>query len=254
MKHVLRLLLLISGILILSANPVSAQFEGDIRFEISNPLSSATEVRNLSVAFSEGGIFINSDLSMNLMAGLRAQGVLVRHALNDFIILTDDNEGLKVEKNELDNLIMLVNRMQGKNSNARPEPFPWEEKVRESGRTQTIQGYEAVEFILDGKEEENEKISVWLTDQIRVRWGVLQEAWHTAGASRFENEVPIEMVMNNSSFPLLIEVSRDENVIYRAEAVSVESPLRNNRNITELPPHIKVIGFTDLMMNIFRQQ
>lgn len=253
MIQMLRLLLLLSGILMLSANPVSAQFEGDIRFEISNPLSSGNEVRNMSIAFSDAGIFINSDLSMNLMAGLRAQGVLVRHDLNDFIILTDDNEGLKVEKDELDSMIMLVNRMQGKNPNARPEPFPWEEKVRESGRTRTIQGYEAVEFILDGDEEKNEKVSVWLTDQIRVRWGVLQDAWHTAGASQFENEVPIEMVMNNSSFPLLIEVIRDENVIYRAEAVHVESPLRN-RKITELPPHIKVIGFTDLMMNIFRQQ
>src|SRR5690625_5185060 len=245
--------LLLAGILMVSDSSASAPVAGALRFELSTPLSAGDEVRNLQIAFSDAGICINCDLSMNLMAGLRAQGVLVRHELNDFIILTDDNEGLKVEKDELDSMIMLVNRMQGKSPNARPEPFPWEEKVRESGRTRTIQGYKAVEFILDGDEEKNEKVSVWLTDQIRVRWGVLQDAWHTAGASQFENEVPIEMVINNSSFPLLIEVIRDENVIYRAEAVHVESPLRN-RKITELPPHVKVIGFTDLMMNIFRQQ
>src|SRR5690625_3140742 len=176
MIQMLRLLLLLSGILMLSANPVSAQFEGDIRFEISNPLSSGNEVRNMSIAFSDAGIFINSDLSMNLMAGLRAQGVLVRHELNDFIILTDDNEGLKVEKDELDSMIMLVNRMQGKNPNARPEPFPWEEKVKESGRRRTIQGYKAFNFLLEGEEETNERASVCLTDQFRFSWGFLKDA------------------------------------------------------------------------------
>src|SRR5690625_6313673 len=109
MIQMLRLLLLLSGILMLSANPVSAQFEGDIRFEISNPLSSGNEVRNRSIAFSDAGIFINSDLSLNLMEGLRAQGVLVRHGLNDFIILMEDNEGLKREKDEVDNIIIIVN-------------------------------------------------------------------------------------------------------------------------------------------------
>src|SRR5690625_6263486 len=119
-------------------------------------------------------------------------------------------------------------------------------------RTMTIQGYKAVEFILDGDEEKNERVSVWLTDQIRVRWGVLQDAWHTAGASQFENEVPIEMVINNSSFPLLIEVICYENVIYSAEAVHVESTLRY-RKITELPPHVMVFGFTDLLIIIISQ-
>lgn len=246
-----RLLLLIPVIFLFGINNVYAQFEGEVRFEISNPASASDEVRNMSAAFSEKGISVNSDLSMNVMAGLRAQGVLVRNDMNDFIVLTDDNEGLKVEKNELDNLIMLLNRMQGKDPNARPEPFQWEEKVTETGRTQTIQGYEVVEFVLDGNE--GEKISVWLTDQIKVRWGVLQEAWNTVGASQFENEVPIEMVMNNNSFPLLIEVARNDHTIYRAEAVRVETPLRN-RNITEVPAHIQLIGFTDLMMNMFRQQ
>lgn len=250
-QKVSRLLILISALLLFGINTVSAQFNGEIHFEISNPVSPEDRFRNMSVAFSDKGILINSDLSLNVMAGLRAKGVLVRNDLNDFIILTDDDQGLRVEKDELDNLIMLVNRMQGKDPNASPEPFPWEERVTESGRTHTIQGYEVIEFVLDG--EEDEKISVWLTDQIKVRWGVLQEAWYTVGASQFENEVPLEMVMNNNSFPLLIEVNRNDHVIYRAEAVQVETPIRG-RDITAVPAHIQLIGFTDLMMNIFRQQ
>jgi len=59
--------------------------------------------------------------------------------------------------------------------------------------------------------------------------------------------------MNNTSFPLLVEVHEENEIVMRAEAMSV-----NNRNFdrskTEIPSDLNVIGLTDLMMNFFRQQ
>lgn len=234
------------------ADVTSAQFEGEVAYDVYNPGSVAGEKANVLLAFSKDRIFVDSNISMNVMAGLRARGVLVRNELKDFVIITSDNEGLKVAKSELDNLVSMMNRVQGKAEVKHKEPFPWDERVRETGRTREMHGYSSHEFILTG-DKENEYVSVWLTDNIKVDWGLLLEAWYSTGAMQFENEIPIEMIMNSNSFPLLIEVIRDNNVVYRAESISVTSPL-SSADATRLPADIKLIGLTDLMMNFFRQQ
>jgi len=59
--------------------------------------------------------------------------------------------------------------------------------------------------------------------------------------------------MNSNSFPLLIEVFRDETVVMKAEALSVNRS-GFDRSKTSVPSDFKLLGLTDLMMNFFRQQ
>lgn len=231
---------------------IQAQFEGEVIYDVYNPGSQAGENVNVSVAFSKDRVFVDSNISMNVMAGLQARGVLVRNDRKDFVIITRENEGLQVAKTDLDNLVAMMNRMQGKPEKSQSRSFPWDEKVTETGRSQILHGYETYEFTLQG-DRENEYVSVWLTDKIKVDWGLLLEAWYSTGAMQFEEEIPVEMIMNSNSFPLLVEVYRDNNIVYKAESTSVETPLRNPSK-TSVPEGIKLIGLTDLMMNFFRQQ
>lgn len=231
---------------------VSAQFSGTVNYDVYNPSSSAGEVVNINMAFSENRIAVDSNISMNLMAGLRARGVYVRHDLNDFVVVTADDEGLMITKSELDNLVGMINQFQGRKPVADKKPFDWEKRVRETGESKEIHGYQSVEFELDG-DRENEVISVWLTDQIKVDWGLLLDAWSSVGASQFDQEIPIEILMNANSFPLLVEVKRAGRVVYRAETTSVRTPLDNLSQVN-VPESLKLLGLSDLMMNFFRQQ
>lgn len=231
---------------------VSAQFSGVVNYDIYNPASPGGEVVNVNMAFSENRIAMATNISMNLMAGLRARGVYVRHDLSDFVVVTGEDEGLKITKSELDNLVGMINQFQGRRPVTDQKPFDWDTRVRETGETKEIHGYRSIEFELDG-EREGEVISVWLTDQIKVDWGLLLDAWSSVGATQFNQEIPIEILMNANSFPLLVEVNRGGRVIYRAESTRVSSPLADLSRVN-VSPGLKLLGLSDLMMNFFRQQ
>lgn len=250
MKTFLSAILFVAALLF--AGTVQAQYEGEIQFMIQNPESGMGEQAGLQLVFNENRIFVDSNVSMNVMAGLRARGVLVRNDQQDFVVITTDHEGLQVAKSDLDALVNMMNRIQGTNNKPAPAPFDWENKVVETGKKRTIHGKTAHEFVLKGNND-GEFISVWLTDSIKVDWGLLLDAWYSTGTTRFDHEIPIEMVMNSNSFPLLVEAYRDNSVVFRAEAVSVRSQ-NFDRSKTEIPSDLKLLGLAELMMNFFRQQ
>ena len=229
-----------------------AQFEGQIDFLIHNYQEGNQEVTNLDLTFSKDRIYIGSNSTMDVMSGLSTNGILVRNDHQDFIFMTGHNEALKVAKSDIDGLVNLINRVQGKTIEGEKKTFNWDENVIETQNTKTIRGYLTREFVL--KSDENDGyVSVWLTDEIKVNWGLLNDVWHTTGSKQLGEEIPIELVMNRNSFPLLIEAFNDNNIIIRVESVSV-----NNRNFdrtkTELSSDYKLLGFADLMMNMFRQR
>ena len=205
----------------------------------------------MDMVFTKNRIFVDSNVSMNVMAGLQAQGVLVRHDLQDFVVITNQQEALTVAKSDLENLIILINRMKGREQVSANEPFPWEERLVQTGEQMDILGYNSHQFILKGNKE-GEYASVWLTEEIIVDWGLLSDAWYAIGAKQVDQEVPIEIVMNNQSFPLLIEAYENDQLVFKAESVSINET-SFDRSKTRLSPDLKVIGLTDLMMNMFRQ-
>lgn len=238
-------------LLSLSSIPVSAQFEGDISYKVYYPQQSETETLDVDMFITRERVLISSSSTMDVMAGLKTTGVLVRNDLQDFVLITEENEGIKVQKNELDNIVNLMNRMQGKDANAQRPVFRWDERVEETGNTREINGYETSEFVLKG-DNENEYVSVWLTEQIKVNWGLLLDAWYDAGAGQFDQDIPIEIVMNNNSFPLLVEAYKNGSAVMRATATSVETG-SIDRSKTELPSGMKLIGLSEIMMNMFMQ-
>lgn len=247
----LRLLSCCLFALLVFASPAFAQFEGEISFLVTNPNQQEDDSVQMDMTFTKNRIFVDSNVSMDVMAGLKASGVLVRHDKEDFVVITNEAEGLQVAKSDLESLIKLMNQMQGKQQNMSSTPYPWDERLVETGEERQIHGYNTQQFILKG-EQEGEYVSVWLTDEITVDWGLLSDAWYTIGSKQIDQEVPIEMVMNNRSFPLLVESYMNEQVIFKAESISVDEDTFD-RTKTSLSPGLKLIGLTDLMMNMFRQ-
>lgn len=247
----LRIISIFAFILTLCGGPVFAQFEGEIQFQVFNPDQQSKETVQMDMTFTKNRIFVDSNVSMNVMAGLQAQGVLVRHDREDFVVITSQQEGLQVVKSDLESLINLMNRMQGRETKGVGEPFPWKERLTETGEQKEIHGYNSHHFLLKG-DSSSDYVSVWLSDEIIVDWGLLMDAWYAIGAKQIDREIPIEIVMNDQSFPLLIEVYKNDQLTFKAEAVSVEKDLFD-RSKTRLSSNLKLIGLSDLMMNMFRQ-
>lgn len=236
---------------LLFTNSAFAQFEGEISFHVTNPTEVTDQPVQMDMTFTKNRIFVNSNVSMDVMAGLSANGVLVRHDKQDFVVITNQDEGLQVAKSDLESLINLMNQMQGKQQSVSSEPFPWQERLVETGEVRQIHGYNTQQFILKG-ERDGEYVSVWLTDEITVDWGLLSDAWYAIGSKQIDQEMPIEIVMNNQSFPLLVESFANDKVVFMAESISVDEDTFD-RTKTSLSPGLKLIGLTDLMMNMFRQ-
>jgi hypothetical protein len=237
--------------LMLPSQAVHAQFEGQINFSIQNPLESPNQATLLGMTFTRDRIFLETNNDMDVMTGLSAKGVLVRNDHQDFIFMTGDDEAVKIEKKDIDNLVNLLNRVAGRSTESEKAAFDWEKHVSETGNSRTIHGYTASEFVLH-QEDENRTVSIWLTDEIKVHWGLLDEAWNTTGRHQLEEEIPIELIMNRNSFPLLIEAFEDNQRVLVAKAESVSQQV--DRSKTEVASGIKLLGFGDLMMQMFRQR
>lgn len=235
-----------------TVQPALSQFEGQVEYIIFNHENSQPEMTNLNMTFTEDRIYIESSSSLDVMSGLRTNGILVRNDHQDFIFNTGVNEAVKIAKSDIDRLVDLLNKASGRSDNKPVTTFDWENRVIETGKTRRMHGFNVSEFMLKN-EEDNRSVSVWLTEEIKVNWGLLDEAWHTTGRKQMEKEVPVELIMNKNSFPLLIEGFEDGEMIFKAEVAAVNQSLFD-RSKTELSPDVKLLGFSDLMMNMFRQR
>lgn len=251
MKPILTTLFFSFILSLTSLNVAWAQFEGEILYNMVNPSVENGDTSSMQLMFTKDRIYLNASNDLNVMAGLSTSGILVRNDHQDFVLTMDNNEGLKIARSELESLTTMINRLQGR-SNVQQTPFPWDEKIVETDNIKDIHGYRVQQFILNGDKPED-YVSIWLTNQIRVNWGLLLEAWNSTGKRQFDNEIPIEVVMNRTSFPLLIEVYRENEIIFLAESISVNTG-QFDRSKVEISSNMKLLSFTDLMMNFFRQQ
>lgn len=234
------------------AKPVSAQFEGQVQYRILNVESGETQQTDLNMVFTSDRIFIGSSSSLDVMSGLSTNGILVRNDEQDFVFNTAEDEAFKIAKYDIDRLVELMNRVSGRAENEEKQSFDWDNRVEETGRTQQLHGYTVNEFVLR-EDSKDRHVSIWLTDEIKVHWGLLNDAWHTTGRKQLEEDLPVELIMNPNSFPLLIEGFNGNQKVFTAEALSIN---KNDfdRSLTELAPNVKLLGLSDLMMSMFRQR
>jgi hypothetical protein len=232
-------------------NRALAQFEGEINFLLED-MSPRGEVTTLDLVFTDSRISIESTSRLDIMPGLRTNSVLVRNDQSDFLFRTGESEAYQIAQSDIDALMNLINRVQSRDQTAAKKEFNWDQDVQETGNTRTIHGYETREFVLT-RSNGNEQISVWLTDAIKVNWGLLEETWYSTGARQIDEEIPVELVMNRNSFPLLIEVFQNGDMNYRAESTSVKTADFNIAK-TETSSDMQYLGLSDLMMNMIRQR
>ncbi len=244
MKH--RFIFILPVLMFLLPASLFAQFEGAISFRFVN-LDKPAEESRYELTASKNRLFLQSENQVQVMQMMNASGLLVRSDLDDFVLIDDENQALTLKNSDINRMISMFDGSEDKTSKS----FDWENRVTATGNRRTIQGYEAEEMLL--KSNDNETISIWLSEEIKLNWGILIDFWNTTGKSLTDEELPIELVMNNNSFPLLIEFKKNDQLKAKAEVYRIDRG-RFNRDKLEIPKNAEVIGLSDLMMNMFRNR
>lgn len=252
MKQLIKTLLLSLSLLLVLSLPAYSQFEGEIQFQGEDFTDPQSGQLGFTLTSAIDRILISSDHNVNVITGLNANGLLIRNDLQDFVFYTDTDQALKVSKDDLDGLMNMIDRFGGSAANGEPEPFDWESGVEETGNTKSHLGYTVHEFRLQG-ENARQFVSIWLTEDIKMRWGLMVDVWDRVGTKFSESELPIELIMNPNSFPLLVEVFDGGNLVFKIESTSVNTT-GFDRSAVELSDDKALLGLTELMMNMFRQR
>ncbi len=234
-----------------SAQVASAQFEGEVRFHAFEPDEPNSPTRTVQFFATPDRILLQSNFRYRAFPGLDADAFMVRNDRQDFVFLSGSEQAMQISKDEVQGLANLIGRMQGGNQ-GQSRSFDWDTRLEETGQTQQILGFRTEQFKVH-EENSDRYVSVWLTDEIQIRWGMLQDTWDQTLSSVIEIDMPIEVFMNRRSFPLQIDYYDGDRLITRVEARQVDRRAVNPERF-DIPEGARMIGIADLMMNMMRQR
>lgn len=227
-----------------------AQFEGLVLFngyDVDDPESTRSKMH---MTITPERILIMSDRQVNVMMGLNANGILVRNDQKDVVLMTGGSDAVRLQISDLDNFFNLLQRFQG--APAPRSNFDWDTNIEVTGRSRMLHGYQVEEIVMKNSEDDTH-ISVWLTDEIKVNWGLLIDTWNRFGHIISEDEVPIDLFVNRNSFPLLIEYYRGEKLRTIIETTTL-SQAKVAPSAVSVPANVTLLGISEIMMRMLRGQ
>ena len=116
--------------------------------------------------------------------------------------------------------------------------------------TRTIKGYKTYELLISSSEDD-EKMSVWLTPNIDINWGMLAEPWKNlpAEADKAVNRISRDAVFTGKNFPMLIEVTGKKGTEKVMEVNNINKS-SIAKAMVQIPTGVNLIGVTELMFKM----
>ncbi|MEX0724022.1 MAG: hypothetical protein WD053_09095 [Gracilimonas sp.] len=249
-------LLLSTLILVMSAfsTAVYAQFEGQISMNLYNQENGQTEVSELNLYATADRIMIKGEEDFDLMDQMSSDGVLIRNDRKDFVIMTGNNQALQVTKVEIEGLVDMMASWSGDSSGGSSSDKP-KTKYSFSDRTKEINGFEAAEMVVQDAENPEKHLSVWLTPDIDINWGMLGEKWNNmpADIDAEINGMTQEVIFKGKNFPMMIEAVDGDK---RTKIMEVNSVNRSSvaKAMVEVPSGVTLMSFKDFVFQMMMQQ
>ena len=231
--------------------PVSAQFEGKISYntyEVSEE-GSRDQQDSFTLFITPERILLQGEKKYDFMGSLKTEGVLARLDFQDFVFLTGDEQALKISKSDITSMMNMFDKGQSTSKVAEDAD---DISYERSGKTQTIQGYDCEEFIFRDQDNENEYMSIWMTKDIEVNWGMLAEPW-SGGADEIISNFPMGLIFKDKYFPVKAEGFENGNLVSSLEATEItESSIA--RAMVNVPSGVKVLSFQDYLFQKMSEQ
>ncbi|MBO6794178.1 MAG: hypothetical protein JJ895_09715 [Balneolaceae bacterium] len=223
---------------------VHAQFEGQISMSIySQDDGVLTEENVVNLYTTQERILIKGEDKINISDGMmEAEGILIRSDMRDFVIMMGEKEALRFTKEELEGMFSMMSMMSGgemddKKSDAN---YSYTNEVR------TIQGLQATELRVMGKNEKK-YLSVWLTNDLDIDWGMLSEPWKNVPSSLSGDVNQVTQEFKSRNFPLLIEVTENGETDKIFEVTKVRKS-RIAKDMVEMPAGLQLISLQEMIM------
>lgn len=224
-----------------------AQFEGQITINLYAKEKGVEKVNKLNMFVTSDRIFLKGEDEMNFDS-FNSGGILIRNDKKDFVVLMENNDALQVKKSEIEGLFKMFLSWGGESSQTDSENDNMSYVY--TGETREIRGYKTTELLISSSDNDG-KMSVWLTPNIDINWGMLSEPWKNlpADAEQAVNKISREAVFNGKNFPMLIEVSGKNGTEKIMEVNSINKS-SIAKAMVQIPAGVNLIGVTDLMFRM----
>ncbi|MCR9133304.1 MAG: DUF4412 domain-containing protein [bacterium] len=226
------------------SHTVHAQFEGQISMTIYNQENGdITEENVVNLYITQERILIKGEDKINISDGMmEASGILIRSDMRDFVIMMGEKEALRFTKEELEGMFSMINMMSGGEMDKSDSDmnYTYTNEVR------TIEGLQATELRVYGKEQKN-YLSIWLTNDLDIDWGMLSEPWKNVPGSMSGQVNQMTQEFKSRNFPLLIEVTEKGETSTIFEVTKVKKS-RIAKDMVEMPAGLQLVSLQEMIM------
>jgi len=219
-------------------------FEGSMTIKFIDG-SDSSENNDVQLFVRENRIRISGNAANAVnFAPISGESVLLRADERDILIFSDDKTAIQIKLQELETLLNMFS--QGQNQTAIPEA-PDNINIQKTGETRRIQGYNAEQLISSNPENPNEVTHIWVTDQIKIDWEKMFNAFGSlskqVGLDDFKNKYSWDLTKT----PLLIQTFRDNELKGSIEMVDIKSRKLSKAEI-DVPDGVELLTFFQMMM------
>lgn len=212
-------------------------------YEVDN--GEVTDANEINLYTTNNRILIKGENKINISDGMmEATGLLIRSDMQDFVIMTGENEALRFTKEELEGMFSMLSMFS--DDDEADVSIDSDTDFKYTNEVRTLQGMKATELQIYHKNKKGH-ISIWLTNELDIDWGMLTRPWTNvpAGMNKSVNKVTQEFQSRN--FPLLVEVF-EQDANYTIFEVTQVKKSRIARDMVELPPNIELLSLQTLIM------
>lgn len=243
--------LTIALVFTLLSSAAYAQFEGHITMSVYSEDDGKMENSTLNIYATQNRILVKGDDEVSVMGRVNAGGLLIRNDQKDFIILTDEKKALQTTKEGIESVVEM---MFGWMQDGTEDPDTPETEYSFSNREKTILGQNTTEMIIERKDEPGKHLSVWLTPNIDINWGILAEPWKGMPKSidKEINGMSQDVFFKGKNFPMLVEAVEGNERTKVMEVKNIDrSAVAKSR--VEVPTDVTLVSLQEYIFSLMME-
>ncbi len=170
---------------------------------------------------------------------------LIRHDHRDILLFGDDEQALKINREELQALVNMLDNLQEQLEEGQEHYEGL--RFNETGEQDQIEGYQATKWEVTGRE--GDSYHVWLTDEISVNWGLLAEDWMMQMAG--SENLPVQEWLQDGQTPLVVKHFEQDKLTSVMKIENI-NPGNVDQAKLETPENKEILTFQQIMMRRFQ--
>lgn len=240
-------------LLIAAPSLTYGQFEGKIVFNSYNIDENGSENDHdqFTLFITPQRILMQGNNQYDVTKSIQTEGILVRLDEEDFVLFTEGNKAMSISRQDIDSMMSMFEGNNNK-TNGNPE-IDTSVKYERPGKTRTINGYDCELFIFRDEDNENQRAEVWMTRDITINWGMLADSWSGITGKITDGEIPLQLIFEDSYFPLLVESYEGQQQRSRLVAEEIQSTTEA-REWVKIPSGVKVLNFQQYLFESFNNR